>query len=297
MNPEIPETDQPFDALARNRTLGKLADLMQPLVQKWLEGEGKMRSPIKDLLHGTLLGHPLHPALTDIPVGAWTVTAVIDMLDLVGIRRFRDAAELSIAIGALGAVAAAVTGLADWSDTTDEPKRLGMLHAVLNTTALGFYLASFAERRAGARGLGIATAFAGYGFMSFAAFLGGQLSFGLQIGVKHTAVPIDPPKEFVSAADLADLDDSAIHAVNVIGIPVLLMKNDAGVHAVGGVCTHRGAPLSEGSQDGACVKCPWHGSRFSLDDGHIVEGPATFPLACFDTDVIGGTVFVKGQAQ
>jgi nitrite reductase/ring-hydroxylating ferredoxin subunit/uncharacterized membrane protein len=297
MNPEIHATDGPLDAWAQNRTLSRIADAIQPELNRLLEGADAEHRPIKDLLHGTFLGHPLHPLLTDIPIGAWTVAAACDALDLAGMHRFRDAADVAIVIGAVGAVGAAATGLADWSDTKDEPQRLGLLHAILNTTSLASYVTSAIARRSGARGFGRAAAFAGYGLMSIAGYLGSELSFGMQLGVKHTVVPIDPPAGFRHVIDAAALSEGAMQTTELETIPLLVTRLAGVTYAVGGVCTHRGAPLAEGTQEEDCVRCPWHGSRFSLEDGHVVEGPATFGLAAFDTQVAGGAISVRAKSS
>jgi nitrite reductase/ring-hydroxylating ferredoxin subunit/uncharacterized membrane protein len=293
MNPEYSATDRPLDALARNRTLTLLAEAVQPALRALLEGEGPQRRAIKDLLHGSFMGHPLHPLMTDIPIGAWTMTALFDALDLCGNRRYRDAADLTLVAGVAGAVCAALTGLADWSDTKDEPQRVGMLHAILNSAALTSYLTSLFARKREARRFGLLTAFAGYGLMTAAAYLGGELSFGMQLGVKHTAVPIEPPADFVPAVDAERLTQGVMHAAEARSIPLLVTRFGESTRAVSGVCTHRGAPLAEGIQDRTCVRCPWHGSRFSLEDGRVSEGPATFGLATFETQIANGTVAVR----
>ncbi len=292
MNPEYSGTDRALDAFARSRTLQAMAESMQPALRDWLESDSPQRRPIKDLLHGTFLGHPLHPLLTDVPIGAWTVTAICDTLELFGIDRYRDVAGVTLFIGALGAAGAALTGLADWSDTKDEPQRLGMLHAILNSAALTSYITSLLGRRNGARRLGLAAAFAGFGLMTAAAYVGGELSFGMQLGVKHTSVPVQPLDDFVRVLDVPP-PDGAMQPAEAAGIPLLVTRSATGVRAVSGVCTHRGAALAEGTQDGACVRCPWHGSRFSLDDGRVLEGPATFGLAGFETRTSDGAVWVR----
>jgi nitrite reductase/ring-hydroxylating ferredoxin subunit/uncharacterized membrane protein len=293
MNPEVSSTGRPVDAWVQNGTLSNMADAIQPVLNDLLEGEDAWRRRLKDFLHGRFLGHPLHPVLTDVPIGAWTVAAVCDALDVAGIHRYRDAARVAIGVGALGALGAAITGLADWSDTKDEPQRLGMLHATLNTASLTSYVVSLIARGSGARRLGITAAFAGYGLMSLAAYLGGELSLGMQLGVKHTAVPVDPPKDFVRVLDASALAEGAMQKAEVATIPLLVTRFGTATHAVTGVCTHRGAPLADGTQEGLCVRCPWHGSRFSLEDGRVIEGPATFGLARFETRVAESSVSVR----
>lgn len=296
MNPEF-TTDGPLQWWAKNRTLSVLADAIQPAIKALFDGHDGGHRPIKNLLHGTFLGHPLHPLLTDIPIGAWTVATACDVLDLCGIARHRDAADAAIVIGSLGSVAAAVTGLADWSDTKDEPRRLGMLHAVLNSAALTSYIVALIARRSGARRLGLFASFAGYGLVGLAGFVGGELAFGMQLGVKHTVIPVQPLPEFVRALDVATLTDGFMHAAQVNQLPVLVTRIDGKTRAVSGVCTHRGAPLAEGEQTGHCVRCPWHGSRFSLDDGHVEEGPATFSLASYETQVSDGGVSLRNRVN
>jgi nitrite reductase/ring-hydroxylating ferredoxin subunit/uncharacterized membrane protein len=293
VNPEISSTGRLVDAAARSTALDGLADAIQPPLQAWLEGEGPVRRAIKDALHGTSIGHALHPMLTDVPIGAWTVTAASDLLALCGARTGREAGDFALRIGVAGAIAAAAAGWADWSDTKDEPRRLGLLHALLNGGALACYVGSLAARRANARGLGVALSLTGYGAVVTAAYLGGELSLGMQLGVKHTAVPVEPGDAFVRVIDEADVSAGGMCAANADGVPLLVARVDGEIRAVGGVCTHRGAPLAEGERDGRCVRCPWHGSRFDLADGTVVEGPATFPLPVFDVRLADGGVSVR----
>ena len=196
-------------------------------------------------------------------------------------------------IGAVGAIGAAVAGWADWSDTKGEPQRAGLLHGLMNATALSVYIASIVARRRGARQIGIASAFVGYGIMGAAAYLGAELSFGMQLGVKHSSIPVDPPMDFVNVIDEEESQIGETQGVSVTDIPVLLSRTPKVVHAVSGVCTHRGAPLAEGERVDGCIACPWHGSLFALDTGRVVEGPATFDLACFETLVDSGSISVR----
>jgi nitrite reductase/ring-hydroxylating ferredoxin subunit/uncharacterized membrane protein len=293
MNPEITGTDRFVDRLARDTRLDPLADAIQPIWRTLLNSDGPLRTPVKDLLHGTWLGHSLHPIITDVPIGAWTVAALCDVVAIGGSERFASAADISIAIGALGAAGAALTGWAEWSDTEDEPKRLGLAHAALNGVALTGYLLSLGLRANGRRGGGTALALGMYALVTAGAYLGGELSTGLQIGVRHTVTPLDPPDEFIDACDDADLIEGALKAVTIGGIAVLLSRTEGRVAAISNVCSHRGAPLDEGSREGNCVRCPWHGARFDLESGAAREGPATFPLPAFETRVAQGKIQVR----
>src|SRR5687767_7292192 len=104
------------------------------------------RGPAKDLLHGVWLGHPLHPSLTDLPIGFWTSAF---MLDLVGGRRARAASDTLVGLGVLSALPTAAAGLADWSELNEPEQRTGLVHAVANLVATGLYAWSYISRRRG----------------------------------------------------------------------------------------------------------------------------------------------------
>ncbi|MDX3772479.1 MULTISPECIES: Rieske (2Fe-2S) protein, partial [unclassified Streptomyces] len=55
-------------------------------------------------------------------------------------------------------------------------------------------------------------------------------------------------------------------------------------------CSHMGGPLSQGAIEDGCVRCPWHGSVFRLQDGWNVRGPATAAQPVFETRITGGHV-------
>lgn len=245
-------------------------------------------SAIKDALYGTWLGHPVHPSMTDIPIGAWTATAALDVL---GYERASDAV---LKIGVLGAVGSAVTGAAQWFDLQEmeEPRRLGALHASLNTVALGLYTASWILRDRGRRDAGIATALAGYAVASTSAWIGGHLSFKLGIGVSRNAFE-EPVANWTDVARRDDLDDGALVRVETDGGPVVLLRDGSTVYAASATCTHVGGPLDEGERHGTCVICPWHGSEFDLRDGTVIHGPATSPIHAYETRVEGGTVQIR----
>src|SRR3954467_14848601 len=90
--------------------------------------QGEAGRTVKDALNGVWLGHPLHPVLTDVPIGAWMMAQVFDVLDGAGGGpRFEAAARVCITTGLIGAAGAAVTGLTDWSDTGGKSRRIGLM--------------------------------------------------------------------------------------------------------------------------------------------------------------------------
>src|SRR3954451_10805614 len=126
---------------------------------------------VKDLLHGTWLGHPLHPVLVQLPVGSVVFAASVDLLP----GRRRPATTL-IAVGTAGVAPAVAAGLLDWSQMTKDRRRVGLVHAGANTVAGGLYAASLVARLRGRHTRGKALGFAGLSVAGLGAYLGGHLS-------------------------------------------------------------------------------------------------------------------------
>lgn len=141
-------------------------------------------SPPKQLLSGAWLGHPLHPTLTDVPIGTWTSAT---LLDLAGGRDSDRAAEVLIAIGLAAALPTFWSGWSDWSDQERRNpaiRRIGLFHATANGTAAALYGASLLARRRGERRLGRRLGFAGAAALGAAGFLGGHLAYVKRAGVR-----------------------------------------------------------------------------------------------------------------
>jgi len=249
------------------------------------------RGFVKDTLSGTQLGHPAHPLLTDVPIGAFTSAAI---LDVVGGASTDGAADLLVAAGIASAVPTAVSGAADWSETYGEDTRTGFVHALANVAALVLYGGSLIARRAGRRDLGRALGFAGFGLMSAGGYLGGHLSYSRGVGVNNTFFQ-HPPEDWTTALSFTELADGKPHRVEIGDATVLLVRQGDSVHAIGSRCSHAGGPLDEGAIDpAACtVTCPWHQSEFRLDSGAVVHGPASVPQPAYDARIIDGRVEVR----
>lgn len=272
-------------AVDRQQWLDPLAERLQETVRGVFEAGGAAARRIKNVLHGTWLGHPLHPVLTDVPIGAWTAAVVLDARDAFsGSRRDGRAADTALTIGLVGAVGAAVTGLTDWQHTDGEPRRVGLAHALLNTAATALCVTSLVLRRRGARGGGRTTALLGFGVSMAAAYLGGHLVYRQRIGVDHSQRP-EGPREFVPVLAASELREGQPRRVDVDGVGVLVVRRGSRVFAIGERCSHLGGPLAEGRLEGDSVRCPWHGSRFALADGSVLDGPATFPQPCFEVRI------------
>lgn len=255
---------------------GALAPLLGP------QGPKKLQ----DVLNGTWLGHSVHPALVTVPLGAWTTTMVLDLAGM------EQGADLSLKLGLLGALGSAATGAAQWQDTLGKPRRLGMLHASLNIGVTALYATSWLLRARGARKTGVTLSMLGYAVGGFSAWLGGELSYDLGIGVNHTAFE-EPPEDWTEVAALDDLAENKPKRVEAQGVPVMLLRRGDNVLAISATCSHMGGPLDEGEIDGDNVTCPWHGSVFCVRDGSVVHGPATMPQPSYDVRVQDGKVSLR----
>jgi nitrite reductase/ring-hydroxylating ferredoxin subunit/uncharacterized membrane protein len=257
---------------------------------------GENGQKIKNAMHGVWLGHPLHSAVTDVPVGSWTVGFVLDLLEMNGQEQYAAGADAALVVGLAGATVSAISGLTDWSDTHGKPQRVGMVHALLNGAATVLYTGSWLSRKANKRGLGRALSFLGYGLVGASAYLGGELSYSQKIGVDHAANADEEfPKEFTPACEEASLAEGKPQKANVNGTDIVLLKQNGEIYALGDKCSHLAGPLSEGEVKEGTIQCPWHGSRFCLKDGSVVDGPATNPQPILDVKVEGGQVLVRAH--
>lgn len=281
-------------AIDKQDWLEQASEAVQPAITEAFKAGGPAGQQVKNFLHGTWLGHPLHPALTDVPIGAWTAALALDALEAIsGRKEFGPGADAAIAIGLVGAVGSAVTGITDWSDTYGRGRKIGLTHGLLNAGATLLYTTSLLmRRRKKTRRAGLGFAMLGYAVGSVAAYLGGHLVYGEQIGVDHTAAQ-EMPHEFVPVLAENELPENKLTKVDAKGVPVLLVRQNGQIHALAHTCSHLGGPLSEGKLEGDSVRCPWHASCFSLEDGHVIDGPATFPQPRFETRIRDGRIEVR----
>lgn len=268
---------------------------IQPVILDAFKAGGKTGNEIKNFLHGKWLGHPVHPMVTDVPIGAWTTAAVLDTLELCGSDKYRDGADAAISIGLVGAAGAAVTGLTDWTGTTEVERKAGLAHALLNIGATALYFTSFLLRkRKNSRKTAISLSMAGYCITTVSAYIGGNLVYNQQVGVNHTALPSGYPKEFVPVLPENELHENTMKCVHAGKVDVLLVKKNNQIFAIANTCSHMGGPLSDGELlDDCSVQCPWHNSIFSLRNGDVIDGPATEPQPQFEVRISSGQIEVK----
>jgi nitrite reductase/ring-hydroxylating ferredoxin subunit/uncharacterized membrane protein len=289
-------TSLPVKLIEKQQWLEPIADRLQPQIAAALDDNGSIGPSFGNLLHGTWLGHPLHAVLTDVPIGSWTAAAVFDLLEkTTGSRAMGRRADAAITIGLVGATGAAVTGLADWSKVGGgRPRRIGLAHGLLNIAASACYVTSLCLRRLHSRQAGRQFALAGFLISNLSAYLGGHLVYNDKIGVDHTA-GFSPPKDFFPVLAEAELSDNELRRVDADGAPVLLVRRGMRIYAIAETCSHRGGPLSEGKLQDTIVRCPWHGSCFSLEDGRVVNGPSVHPQPVLEVRVRDGQIEVRGS--
>ena len=188
-------------AVARQEWLKPVEENLQSAIHKLFHAGGSRGQSIKNFLHGTWVGHPLHVILTDIPIGAWTTGMVFDAIEAAsGDESFAKAADAAIAFGLVGALGAAVTGLTDWQDTDPPARRIGVAHAALNVTSVALFAGSLVVRKRPSRTARRWLAVAGYLTSAVAAQLGGSLVYEQRIGVDHSS-ELPFPKDFKAVAN------------------------------------------------------------------------------------------------
>ncbi len=249
-----------------------------------------------DLLHGgRWLGHPLHPALSDLPVGLWSAVTLLDAMDRdPAPRRGIDAAGTLSAAGILAAGATAVTGLNDWTVSNDEDRRVGLFHGLLNVAALGLQGASLGTRLAGHRDTARVLAAASLTVTGAAAYLGGHLVFTKGVMVSRVAWTTGP-RRWTRALPAADLPDDTPTAIEAEGRQVMLYRHDGRLYVIDNICSHAGGLLSRGAVDDLTVTCPLHGSRFALAGGCVSRGPASQPQPVLPARIRSGWIEVRGS--
>jgi nitrite reductase/ring-hydroxylating ferredoxin subunit/uncharacterized membrane protein len=271
-----------------------LEEKLQKAIDKALYANGNPAAQkARNFLNGTWLGEPLHVVLTDVPIGAWTVAMVFDALETINSRyEFALAADTSIAIGLAGAAGAAITGVTDWSDVDPPARRLGLIHGLLNIGATTLFATSLILRKRKARSEGRGFAALGYALMSFSAHLGGKMVYEHRVGVDRTAGETFP-ENFTAVLPESKLpDDTPTRAMHQ-GVPILLVRRGERLFAMAETCSHFSGPLSEGKLDGDSIICPYHASRFALEDGHVINGPAVHPQPCLEVRARNGQIEVR----
>jgi nitrite reductase/ring-hydroxylating ferredoxin subunit/uncharacterized membrane protein len=246
---------------------------------RWLSALFRPMRPIKDFLNGTWLGHPVHSALTDLPIGVLTVSIILDLIGQpVG-------ADVALLVGVLSIVAAAVAGLADYTDTDGTARMRATVHATLMTVSLVVFAASLAIRAGNPpdRTVAIVLVVIGYLVMSASAAIGGDVVYLIGTHVNRHAWRGAGAKWLpLELGDLADIPEGGPTKAKAGINTLVLVRTGETILALHETCAHAGGPLAEGTLVDGCIQCPWHGSRYRLTDGHVRRGPSMYDQPAYE---------------
>ena len=249
---------------------------------RWLNALFRPIRPLKDFLNGTWIGHPLHAAATDIPIGALLLTVILDVLGQTA------AADVALVVTILFMLAAAVTGAADYTDTDGAARVRATVHSTLMVVALLLLLISLALRATGGtdRTIAVALSFIGFLIVTAGAFVGGDVVYLFGNMVSRHAFRGSGTKwvklDTGAVADLATIPEATPTKMKAGINDLVVVRVGDSVHALHAVCAHAGGPLTEGSVVDGCIECPWHASRFRLADGRLRQGPALYDQPAYE---------------
>jgi len=246
---------------------------------RWLTALFGPIRPIKDFLNGTWLGHPVHAALTDLPIGVMTVAIVLDVIGQ------PVAADVAVLIGVLSIVATAVTGLADYTDVDGTARSRATVHATVMTTALVIFVISLLIRAGNPpdRAVPIVFLVIGYLVLTLGAEIGGDLVYLIGTNVNRHAWRGAGAKWIsLDLGELTDIPEGGPTKAKAGINTLILVRTGETILALHEQCAHAGGPLSQGTLVDGCIQCPWHGSRFRLVDGHVARGPAMYDQPAYE---------------
>jgi nitrite reductase/ring-hydroxylating ferredoxin subunit/uncharacterized membrane protein len=246
---------------------------------RWLGALFHPIRPIQNFLNGTWLGHPVHSAVTDVPIGALTVSIVADLIGQPLV------ADVALLVGVVAMVASAVTGAADYAELDGTARLRATVHSTIMVVALLVDAASLLIRSGNPpdRLLPILAAAGGYLLVTLGAEIGGDLVYLIGTHVNRHAWRGAGTKwiklELGEHADIPEGGPTKLKAgINDLAV----VRNGERILAVHAQCAHAGGPLAEGTLVGDAIQCPWHGSRFRLADGHVVRGPAMYDQPAYE---------------
>jgi nitrite reductase/ring-hydroxylating ferredoxin subunit/uncharacterized membrane protein len=245
--------------------------------------------PVRDLLNGRWLGHPIHAVLTDAPIGILFLVIVFDVVVLPA------AAGWALLIGVLAMGGAALAGFADYAETDGLARERATVHSTLMTTALVVYVVDGVLRLGGPEGapastLAVALSVIAFLVLAAGAYVGGDVVYVLGNMVDHHAFRGASTKWLTLEPAETDPDGSIPEGRPIkakLGVNTLvLVRNGAAILALHDTCAHAGCSLSGGTLVGAgsggLVECPCHGSRFRLADGHVTRGPSVYDQPAYE---------------
>lgn len=279
--------------LKHNRRLNQVGSDVSHYLHDFVLKQDENGRKLADTLHGKTLGHPLHPALTDLTIGSWVLGLFFDSLSfLTGSKSFRKSGDYLTVLGTMSAVPTIITGLLDYSTIKQDAVNYGAAHGLLNGAAFFCYARSTLARLNNHRGTGFFFALLGMLFTMLSSWLGGELVYQEKVGVNHSSE--EEISKWTSVMPLDDLPEGQPTAGEVNGTAVLLFRRGDEISAINAVCSHAGGPLDEGQVvQETCIQCPWHQSVFDMRDGRVVHAPATYNQPRYQVRIHDGQVQVQ----
>jgi nitrite reductase/ring-hydroxylating ferredoxin subunit/uncharacterized membrane protein len=233
--------------------------------------------PIQSFLNGTWLGHPIHAVLTDVPIGAYTLVIILDVLDQ------RSAADVALVFGILSMVAAAAAGFADYAETDGLPRQRATVHSSLMIVALVIYLLSLYLRwlNPADRTVPIAASIVAYLVLTAGAYVGGDVVYVLGNMVDRHAFRSRTSKWTALEAP-ADIPEGALIKAKAAGQALVLVRHGDTINGIHDVCAHAGCSLADGKIVDSMIECPCHGSRYEIANGHVRRGPSVYDQPAYE---------------
>ncbi|HEY7600661.1 MAG TPA: Rieske (2Fe-2S) protein [Candidatus Limnocylindrales bacterium] len=240
--------------------------------------------PLKDFLNGKWLGHSVHAALTDAPIGLLLAGLVFDFLDM------RAAADIGLGLGVAAMLVAALAGYADFTDTDDRARWVATVHSALMVIAIVVLLVSVAMRLGapvGDRSVAIGLALVGFLIVSASAWVGGEVVYALGNMVNRHAWRFGTSAEW-ARLDVDDIPEGKPTAAKAGAHSLVVVRQGETIHALHAQCAHANGPLAKGKIVDGCIECPWHGSRFELATGRRKRGPTTYDQPRYEVRAADG---------
>ncbi len=281
------------DRIARMAWIDTVATPLQEGVERAYRAMGPVGEKVERAMHGEFLGHPLHPVMVHLPIGAWILAALLDPWG--GSLAARSGADLAVALGVVGAVGASLAGATDYARFSGTAvRRIGGLHAILNGAAILLYVLSWIERARGGRDSARVLSYLGFAAVGASGYLGGLMVYEKRLGVNRAPLEdeADAAETWLPVARVADLPEGVAYRATAGELALVLVRQGEVVDALANRCAHQGGPLSEGRVVDGCIECPWHGSRFGLATGKSIAGPSVYAQPKYVTRVADGTVEV-----
>lgn len=282
--------------IRRQNWLDGLAEFIQKIDAVMFRALGAPGRALKNLLHGTWpLGHPLHPAVTDIPIGVWGTGVLLDYVSQIGHNLQPRAGDIAIYVATLFGLLAVASGVTDFGETFGHERRVAITHGLTMSLVMLLELISSAMRFWGSSSIhptAVYLSTAGFVVALLGGYLGGDVVYGIGTAVNRNAF-INGPDDFVAIGKSTDFPEGKLCKAQAGDMPLAVLRTTKGLFAISALCSHAGGPLEEGSLAETVVTCPWHNSKFDVCTGKVKGGPATFDQPVMTVREVDGRVEVK----